>query len=169
MTDKSNPHGFVAATITRVKNDTGFRAVMSRAAHPAFESAAWEYLLPFCNIENDFERIPFALIGAAIARNRPERDGTAGLGEAFHRICRTAEDREREGRRFRRLLSCDSAMDLCQVVRPAVDYLVQRGALINYEQLLRDLLFWSQQTKLRWTVQFYGSPADEAEGKEAAE
>ena len=87
---KANPAGFVASVIERVKSpgDTGFRAVMSRADNPAFESAAWEYLIPFCNIQNDFERISFAMVGAAIAATRPEQNGTADLGKAFRQICK---------------------------------------------------------------------------------
>lgn len=155
MESKANPAGFAAAVIARVKTDTTFRAVMSRADNPAFESAAWEYLIPYCNIEHDFERIPFALVGAAIARIRPEMDGNAEIGTAFDSICSTQEDRERESIRFRRLIACESVLDICAVLRPILQYLASKGALINFSQLLNDLIYWNQRTKIRWTTQFY--------------
>ena len=163
MESKANPAGFVAAVIARVKTDTAFRAVMSRADNPAFESAAWEYLIPYCNIENDFERIPFALTGAAIARIRPDNDGPAGLGSAFRAICDKDEDRERETLRFRRLIACDSSLELCGVLRPVIQYLASKGASISFTQLLKDLLFWNPRTKIRWTTQFYGRDTQEKE------
>lgn len=164
---------FVNSVITKVKDkqqegnntDTGFRAVMRRADNPAFESAAWEYLIPFCNIQNDFERIPFALIGAAIAKVRPQCNGSAGLGKAFRIVCQKADDYEaafkRESRRFRRLLACDSSSELCLILRPILHYLASKDADLDYCQILRDLVYWSQdpkkfqKIKQRWAVDFY--------------
>ena len=155
MESKANPAGFTAAVIVRVKTDTAFRAVMSRADNPAFESAAWEYLIPYCNIEHDFERIPFALVGAAIARIRPEKDGNAEIGTAFDSICSSQVDRERESIRFRRLIACESVLDICTVLRPILQYLNSKGAPINFSQLLNDLIYWNQRIKIRWATQFY--------------
>ena len=155
MENKPDPAGFTAAVIARIKHDTAFRAVMSRAANPAFESAAWEYLIPYCSIENDFHRIPFALVGASIAGIRPESNGTDDIGTAFRKICKNQDDKDREGRRFRRLIACDSVLELCPVLRPILAYLTSKGTTLDYTQLLNDLLFWNQKTKLRWTVHFY--------------
>lgn len=167
MESKANPAGFAAAVISRIKTDMAFRAVMSRADNPAFESAAWEYLIPYCNIENDHERIPFAMIGAAIARIRPETDGQAGLGAAFRSICGKDEERERESLRFRRLIACGSSQELCGVLRPVIQYLASKGASISFTQLLKDLLFWDQKTKIRWTAQFYDRYTQENEESKA--
>lgn len=158
-----NASGFVAYVIARVKTDTAFRAIMSRADNPAFESSAWEYLIPYCNINNDFERIPFALVGAAIARTRPDQNGTADMGKTFCSICKNDDDKERESRRFRRLIACDSILELCPLLHSVVSYLASKGAAIDYTRLLMDLLYWNQKTKLRWAVAFYGKsiPAEE--------
>ena len=166
MENNSNPEGFVSAVIERIKKDTGYRAVMSRADNPAFESAVWEHLIPYCNIENDYERIPFAVIGAAIARIRPEANGQSKLGEAFRGICKNEDDREREGRRFRRLISCESSLELCTLLRPVLQYLASNGAAFDYAALLKDVLYWNRKTRLAWTVQFYGKIAS---GEEEAE
>lgn len=162
-----NASGFVAAVLARVKTDNNkeraFRAIMSRADNPAFESLAWEYLIPYCNINNDFERIPFALIGAAIARIRPDQNGTADIGESLSSICKDDGDKERESRRFRRLIACDSVLELCPLLHSVLSYLASKGAAIDYIRLLMDLLYWNQKTKLRWAVSFYGksAPAEE--------
>lgn len=167
MESNADPAGFTAAAISRVKTDTAFRAVMSRADNPAFESAAWEHLIPYCRIEKDHQRIPFAVVGAAIAKIRPEANGTDDIGSAFRKICKNQDDIDRESRRFRRLIGCDSVSEICRLLRPLLPYLASKGAALDYTRLLFDLLFWEQDIKLRWTVHFYRKSAQEEPEAEA--
>ena len=162
--NQCNPAGFVDYVIKQVqdKNDTAFRAVMRRADNPNQCSAAWEYLVPFCDLSKDYQRLSFALVGAAIARKKPEKDGTQGLGAALRHICKDDADVNREARRLRRLLACNSALELIPVLRPIVQYIQSKdGTSIWYLQLLKDLLNWDsnprerERTKIEWTRQYY--------------
>ena len=99
---QSSSSAFVQYVINRCSNekDTGFRAVMRRADNPNQCSAAWEYLVPFCDLASAHQRLSFALIGAAIAREKPEHDGTNGVGEALLKLCNGDKDaKKREGTR----------------------------------------------------------------------
>lgn len=91
---QSSSSAFVQYVINRCSNDkdTGFRAVMRRADNPNQCSAAWEYLVPFCDLASAHQRLSFALIGAAIAREKPEHDGTNGVGEALLKLCNGDKD-----------------------------------------------------------------------------
>ncbi len=167
-----NPAGFVDYVIKRaqLKSDTAFQAVMRRADNPNQCSAAWEYLVPFCDLTNNYQRICFALVGAAIAREKPEKDGTQGLGTALRQLCQgNADALEREARRLRRLLACNSVLELIPVLRPTVQYIQSKGETsISYLQLLKDLLCWDldsgERTKIKWTQQYYRQTVPEKTG-----
>ncbi len=156
MDSKCNPKGFVEAVMRRIKaEDTAFRAAMSRADNPVQESCAWEYLIPFCNIDYENQRLAFALVGAAIARGRIEEDCDTGLGDAFKSICRNEDDKQREARRLRRIVAYDNVQELVLTLRPCLNYLVSKGARIGYAKLLNDLLYWNKDKARRWMVQFF--------------
>lgn len=164
MENKRNAAGFVISAINRVnQQDSAFRAAMSRADNPALESCAWEYLVPYCNIEREEERKAFAIVGAAIAKNRPEQDYELNFGRSLATICENEDDKEREGKRLRRLVSCNELAELLPVLRPVLNYMASKGARIGYHNLLNDLLFWGKRTQLRWVNDFYGKKLDDGE------
>ena len=153
-----NPAGFVAELIRRCGSDTAFRAAMRRADNPRTEVFAWPYLVKWCDISKDHERLPFALIGAAVAREDPEHDGKEDLGQLFRSCCSDKDDMEREQHRFRRLIGCDNAIELCEVLRPVLRYLQGRvPGRIGYAVLLRDVLYYGEKVKLRWAGHFFGN------------
>ena len=163
MEKSCNYSGFVAMVIRRSQEDTAFAAVMRRADNPTQGSAAWEFLTPYCDITFDQQRLAFALVGAAIAREKPTADGTASVGQSLRAICgNDADAQEREGRRLRRLIACENTMELIPVLRPILRYLQQNGASIGYERLLRELLFWNERTRIEWTRDFYRRSEDAA-------
>jgi len=158
-----NASGFVGMVIQKLnkkkvngKTDTAFRAVMRRGANPSGESVVWEYLIPYCNIGVDRIRHAFALVGAAIAAEAPETDGTASLGRALRSICKNDDDVERESRRLRRLLSCDTTDELVGVLRPMMHYIQDNATMrLSYKKLLNDLCYWSERTRIGWTQDFF--------------
>lgn len=156
---------FVGHVIAKIKVDLGYRAVMSHADNPNQESLAWEHLIAYCDIGKEDERKAYALVGAAIARNRPQHDGNLSIGSAFRYLVpnsdKKAEDREMT--RLRRLLSCDSREELIQVVRPVLSYLSSRGTPICYRKLLQDIRYWGENTKIRWAQDFFYRAEDSKE------
>lgn len=159
--------GFVGEAVSRSSRDSAYRAAMQRADNPDTAALSWEYLARWCDISNDHERLPFALVGAAIAREKPESNGSKNLGEVFRACCKNEDDTEREQRRFRRLLSCDSNIELCEVLRSTLKYLQgKQPGQIDYIRLLQDILYFGDRVKLRWASGFYGQKAKNDEGDE---
>ena len=157
--------GFVAETIKRCSADNAYRAAMRRADNPDTAAMAWEYLVSWCDISKEYERLPFALIGAAIAREKTAANGTKNLGELFRACCKDENDTEREKRRFRRIISCDSVAELCEVLRSTLMYF--QGTVpgeIDYESLLKDILFFGERVKLKWAGSFFGHRKENEEG-----
>ncbi len=156
---------FVTAMIERVKVDTACRAALRRADNTATESRAWEYILPFCRLEVINERKAFCLIGAAIARAVPEHDGHMSIGSALRSLCKgnkkdngnkeKDDDLSTELARLRRLLACNAPSELPRLIRHVLRYLQTKDAPVSYSQTLRDILYWNENTRIRWTKDFF--------------
>lgn len=167
-----NISGFVDYVIrkTQSKSDKAFCAVMKRADNPAFESGAWEYMVPFCDITSEHQRHAFAIVGAAIVKEAPEQDGESGIGKVLFSVCNNDQNaQEREAKRLRKLISCEKANDLFPILRPLLGYLQDRGnARISYKKLLQDLIYWNESKQIKWVQDFYSKTAiSETQGSEA--
>lgn len=166
----SREERFVAFVLKRSQEDAGFAARLRRADNPDTEYQSWDTLAAFgVNLEQDAERLPFALVGAALCRFKPEHDGTAGLGSA---LCSCFEDNaDQGGVRLRRLLACDSPEEACHIVRPMLSLIASRTKKpLGFARLLNELLRFGgparERIKIRWAQDFYrnqeGSGAAEA-------
>src|SRR5690625_4256329 len=80
---KNKEQQFVEFIINRCNQDKGVAARLRRADNPSTEYQSWEILAPWVDLENSFERIPYAVIAAAIARSNATRNGTLSLGQAL--------------------------------------------------------------------------------------
>ena len=164
----SREERFVAFVLKRSQEDTGFAARLRRADNPDTEYQSWDTLAAFgVNLEQDAERLPFALVGAALCRIKPERDGTASLGMAL-RSC--FEDTEQGAVRLRRLRACDSSEEACRIVRPMLTLIAAKTRKpLNFARLLKELLRFggsvSERIKIRWAQDFYRNQEDGAEAK----
>ncbi len=159
---------FVSRSIARVRTDSACRAALRRADNPATESYAWEHLLPFCRLEREAERAAYGLVGAAIARAMPDKDGMLDIGTALRNCCPggSEDEQKTELGRLRRLLACDSTPELVRILGRVVRYLQSQGQTLSYRQLLNDILYWNDQTRIRWTRSFFRSvPTEENEVK----
>ena len=64
---------FVAFVLKRSQEDAGFAARLRRADNPDTEDQSWGILAAFVNLERDAERLPYAVIGAALCRFKEPR------------------------------------------------------------------------------------------------
>ncbi len=162
---------FVTYVIKRCAEDTGFAARLRRADNPDTEYQSYDILVSFgVDIEKSYERLPYALVGAALARSQEEHDGTASLGKAL-RHC--FEDEDQGQIRMRRLLACQSVEELCRVLRPLLMLIASKSQQgLCHARLLREMTFfngYAQRTKLAWAKDYYGYAAsNEAESSETS-
>lgn len=148
---------FVTYVLRRGMEDTGFSARLRRADNPDTEYQSYEMLVKFgINIEHDFERLPYALVGASLARLKPSKDGTASLGKAL-KSCFT--DGDQGDVRLRRLLACNQLDELCRILRPLLVLIGSKNTqALCYSRLLKDLQYFNknaQDIKRRWAQDYY--------------
>lgn len=161
----SRGHAFVKYIIERIKNDNGFAASLRRADNPSTEYQSWEHLSKWCDLDKPWEVLPFATIAAAVAKVKPSRNGSMGIGQA---LVACYSDSGNNGRtsdsaksKLRRLLACETAEEACRILRSLLQLVASRGASVDYGTLLDDLLWFSDKTKQRWAIGFYGRRVDD--------
>lgn len=171
--DKKSPsksQAFIEYIISRCQGDNGLRACLTRADNPATEYQSWEVLAGFhVNLEYESERLPYATIGAAIARAKAEKNGTVSIGQAIARCYEDDNGSDQAKAKLRRLLACDSVVEVCRVIRPLLSLVESKCSnSLNYASLLNDLLWFGHsesQTRIKagWAQSFYGKSAEEGE------
>lgn len=164
---KGKSLAYVEYIISRCLADKGLRAALKRADNPATEYQSWEILAGFhVDLERESKRLPFATIGAAIARQKAERNGTVKIGQAIVRCYEGGNSNDQAKAKLRRLLACGSVREACRVLRPLLSLMDARGkGLLDYASLLDDLLWFDHEEsqvriKARWAQDFYGRSAE---------
>ena len=158
MEKDSRPQRFVEEILNRCLKDKGFAAQMRRADNASTEFFSYAILCSFgIDLERDEERLPYALIGASLSRSKAAHDGDLGLGEALLRSVTTQDQGEA---RLRRILACQTQQELCLILRPLLNFLLSRGVMLKYTQLLVELIAFRYEKArtricLRWAQQFY--------------
>lgn len=154
---------FVDFVFAKIAQDKGVAARLRRADNPSTEYQSWEILAPWVDLENSFERIPYAVIAAAIARSNATRNGTLSLGQA---LAKSFEIKNKDvhdspaNARLRRLLAASDSVEVCRIIRPMLQLIDSRVLEpINYARLLSELRYFGERSKLRWAQDFYRQPA----------
>lgn len=172
----SREDSFVASVIARCREDKGLAARLRRGDNPATEYQSWEFLANWhIDLEREDQRLPFATVAAAIARAKPEANGSLSLGQAIARCYDEGNQSDQAKARLRRVLACDELSELCRVLRPVLRLVESRVAqTLDYARLLRQLRqfgvasctgddAWQQRIKAQWAQEFYGYKAQAGE------
>lgn len=163
---KNQKQVFTDYVISRIKNDNAFRAALQRADNPDTESQAWEYLARWCNLDQKYERLPHALIAAAIARAKPFSEGYLGVGKAIAECYQDDGGNQSDSAKakLRRLLACSSSIEACTVLRSLLRLMASRNVKVNYGKLLMDLVYFGdgERAKISWATDFYGRPGNDS-------
>ena len=163
--------GFVETILKKISTDTGLRAALTRADNPNTEPEAWPFLARFCDLERENERRAYGLVAAVIARTRTEKNGNQTLGIAL-RQCKVdlTQDDDSIERKLRRILACDSTAELIPVLRPLLRFITGKdGVQLDFAQLLQDILYFGDKTKVRWAAQYFRNAKKEEETCSSAE
>lgn len=156
----SRQQAFVNYLIDLCQRDKGAAAALRRADNPTTEYQSWEYLAAFSiDLENPFERIPYATIAAAIARAKPDSNGSTGIGKAIALCYDDRSESDQAKAKLRRLLACDSTEEVCRILRPLLALVESRiGAVLDYVTLLKQLTWFkhnNNSVKTLWANEFY--------------
>lgn len=180
---KSKEEFFVETVLEKLKGpDTSFGAALRRADNPDTEHHCWEFLCqgrgrkqdPWCDITKKWECKPYVLIGAALAKAKPDKDGDLGIGKAIAR-CYSDEGMANDNKyraakaKLHRLLACRTAEEACDILRPLLGLINSRQIHLNYAGLLKDLLsplkysneYFNEYIKAKWAKDFYYKKEEE--------
>lgn len=168
---KSKEQQFVQFIIERCKQDKGFAARLRRADNPATEYQSWEILGPWIELDNVWQRVPYATVAAAIGRTKIDANGKLSLGKAIAEAYAekgSTQYSDQAKARLRRLLACDGVEEVCRVIRPVLTLIDSKVSQpLDYVKLLRELRYFGEKSKICWAQDFYGQRAKE--GQEVSE
>lgn len=159
--------GFIAYLFTQIERDKGFAAKLRRADNPSTEYQSWEILARFnVNLDYPSERLPYALIAAAVAKSKQSENGQLLIGQAIAKSFDDGAESAQATMRLRRLLACQDTEEVCRILRPLLSLIQSRvKAPLDYASLLKDLVFFNldpQRAKAKWAQQFFRA-ADQKE------
>lgn len=162
---KNREQQFVQFIIERCKQDKGFAARLRRADNPATEYQSWEILGPWVELDNAWQRLPYATVAAAIARAKVDANGRLTLGKAIadaYAEKGSTQYSDQAKARLRRLLASDDVQEVCRVIRPVLTLIDSKlGQPLDYSKLLSELRYFGEKSKIRWAQDFYGQRAKE--------
>lgn len=151
---------FVEFVIQRCNQDKGFAARLRRADNPSTEYQSWEILGPWIELDQIWQRLPYATVAAAIARSKTDKNGSLSLGRAmalsYAEKGATSKNDQAQAR-LRRLLACNDVKEVCRVIRPVLTLIDSKlGQPLDYGKLLSELRYFGEKSKIRWAQDFYG-------------
>jgi CRISPR system Cascade subunit CasB len=154
----SKPTKFIQH-LRELRGDRGAMAALRRSL--AFTSdelgdvRACRYVEPFVQGESEWGRHVYYLVAGLYALH-PE-EGEQSLAKVLSDLWQRNQQPQSLELRFRSLLESDPDQ-LPDRLRRIVTYVRSKGAPLNYERLLADLLNWQSQDRRvqrRWAHQFY--------------
>lgn len=171
------------------KDDRGTLAELRCGLSKTMQDRAWEHLIPFCNkLAIPAVRAVWCTVGGLAAILVPKRLNTdqpwweynfgmtmrilakgSAHGEEIDKALKSFEPR------FRRLLSCDDTVLLCEMVAGIGKAACDKEVSVNLKGLFWDLSHWDgekhDEIRFRWSQQFFCGPVKtpDSEGKECGE
>lgn len=162
---QSRERNFVQWVATRCAQDNSFRSQLSKAESSNTQAYAWPLLASFgVDLENPWEREPYAIIGALVAKSRSGSVGGLPLGRAILASYGNDKDSPPAQARLRRLLAASTGREAGQVIKPIVKLALSRGVDIDFGGLLEDLIRFDldpEKVKARWANSFYRYQSDQ--------
>ncbi len=164
----SREQRFVEEVLSLIHRDKGLAARLRRADNPDTEYQSWEVLARFgIDLEQESQRLPYAVLAAAMSRSKATANGSLSLGQALARSFDDGAESSPGKARLRRLLACQDLPELVRVLRSMLTLIESRvAAPLDFIGLLRQLRQFPhvpQRVKAQWAQEFYRSTAATSE------
>lgn len=162
---QSHIERFIDYLTTQVE-DRGVMADLRHGLSRATEYRAWPHIAPWCKFDDDRERRIWLTTAAGFAIH--QRTANFGNMGTVLRSLATGDGRGEKGletfdARFRRLLACSSAVEVCDHLAGVLRAAERKSVSINFTQLFTDLKYWGDRVKVQWAAKYWGAPpADSA-------
>lgn len=153
------------------KDDRGTLAELRRGLSDTTQDQAWEHLIPYC--KSDFDdsdrRAVWCAVGGLAALLVPDglvsTEPWSNLGTTMRVLAKGDGTDEQKALKsfepkFRRALSCDDTMSICELVVGIGRTAAGKGVSMNLKTLFWDLWNWNdldkrEQIRLRWAKQYF--------------
>lgn len=152
----------------------GMMADLRHGISSATEYRAWPHIAPWCrDFGDDDERRIMLTVGAGFATHQRTSPGTGNMGAVLRSIA-TGDGRGVEGlstfdARFRRLLACSDAPEVCDHLPGVLRAAGRRGVPVDFGLLHSDLIRWGERVKVAWARAYWAESPEEEQGAEEAE
>lgn len=159
----------IISFLTYLKKHAENRGLMADLRHgfsSGSEYRAWPHIAVRCDLAKSREKAVWVTIGAAFATLKGDMTNTGNLGSTLRQIALvgasgSAQDALKSfDARFRRLLTCDTAEEVCARLPAIIRVAERKGIGVNLEELFCDLIYWHERVKLRWAAAYWGASAE---------
>jgi len=148
------------------RDERGALADLRHGFSPATEYRAWPYVAKWCDLADDRERRIWTTIAAGFATHKRTVPGS-NMGSTLRAIAlsdaggtRTDGALSTFDARFRRLLTCGSAEEVCVHLVGVIRTAERKNVPIDFEQLYWDLLMWQspkRDVRVQWASHYWGA------------
>jgi CRISPR type I-E-associated protein CasB/Cse2 len=149
--------------------DRGALADLRRGFSPGTEHRCWPYIAVYCDLSKKRERIIWQTVAAGFATLEQTAD-SGNLGATMRRLAldgasgSTEDSLKSFDARFRRLLTCDSAVEVCERLAGIIKAAKSKSIIpIDFKVLYEDLFYWGECVKCRWAASYWGGQKDEGD------
>jgi CRISPR type I-E-associated protein CasB/Cse2 len=153
-------------------DNRGIMADLRRGFSEATAHRAWPYLTPWCNLKDERDRFIWQTIAGGFATLESSEE-FGNIGTTLRRLA-IGERRQKtevnealksfDGR-FRRLLTCHTAQEVCGHLPGIIRAAKQKGVGVNLRQLFWDLVRWNGEkrdvVRVKWAAEYWGTPEEE--------
>ena len=151
------------------RQDRGALADLRRGFSEATEHRAWPYISPWCDLTNKRERMIWTTIAAGFA-TLGGTSKSGNMGATLRAIALGGGGKKPDEAlasfdgRFRRLLTCQTAEELCNHLPGVIRTAKQKGVPVDFHQLYWDLVFWTSDKRdvpVAWAAAYWGTQHEE--------
>lgn len=149
--------------------DRGLMADLRRGFNVGAEHRTWPHIAPWCDLTNERERIIWQTVGAGFA-TLEATSPCGNLGVSLRKLALTGATGKPEDAlksfdgRFRRLLTCETALEVCPRLIPIIRAAKRKNVPIDFEKLFLDLQVWevpASDVKIRWAGTYWSGDTDQ--------
>lgn len=160
------------------RDDRGALADLRRGFSEANEYRAWPYIAAWCRrMDVDRDRRIWLTVGAGFATHLRTVPDAGNMGDVLRKLAmgndpgRALEALKSFEARFRRLLTCADAEELCRHLPGIIRAAERKGIPIDFERLFWDLSTWhkpDRKVKILWASRYWAGEITEEKGEAAA-
>jgi CRISPR system Cascade subunit CasB len=158
--EKSN--NFVSYILKAIKYDIH---KIKKADNEDLQFMAWEHLSKFIDLNNERDSCCYSLIAANIARSKRTSDTELSIGSVIKIIYKNENTAKQK---LKRILDCDSSIEVCGWLKQLLHNAAEKNISINYARLLDDLIYFNDNVKKKWAMDFFKINKEEKDDSDNA-